>query len=81
MKKILFPNINGLKSFFEEEYIPATRKTLGVISYPNGEKYYQQRVNYFTTTELSYNPVYETGLKEVARIQADMEVVLKEVKL
>ncbi len=80
VEKNIIPQYKRIKKFFEEEYTPAARKTLGVISYPNGEKYYQQRVNYFTTTALSYNQVYETGLKEVARIQADMETVLKEVK-
>ena len=79
IKNIVIPQYRRIKTFFEDEYIPNTRKTLGVISFPNGQAYYQQRVSYFTTTSMSYEEVYQTGLKEVARIEAEMTTVMKEL--
>ncbi len=79
IKNVIVPQYRLIKKFYEEEYIPNTRKTLGAISFPNGKEYYQQRINYFTTTSMSYEEVYQTGLKEVARIEAEMNTVMKEV--
>ncbi len=79
ISKIIIPQYKLIKKFYEEEYIPNTRKTLGAISFPNGEKYYQQRISYYTTTAMTYEEVYQTGLKEVARIEAEMGEIMKEV--
>jgi uncharacterized protein (DUF885 family) len=79
IKNIVIPQYMRIKKFYEEEYIPNTRKTLGVTSFSNGQEYYQQRINYFTTTLMSYEEVYQTGLKEVARIEKEMSEVMKEV--
>ena len=40
-----------IKSFFEDEYFPNTRKELGISSIPNGKEFYQNRINYFTTSQ------------------------------
>jgi uncharacterized protein (DUF885 family) len=79
IEEVVLPQYKGIKQFYEQEYIPQTKKSLGVIDYPNGAAYYQQRVNFFTTTNVSYNDVYELGLKEVARIELEMMQVLKDV--
>ena len=41
--------------------------------------YYQERVHHYTTTDFSYEEVYQIGLKEVERIKKQMLDVLKEV--
>jgi uncharacterized protein (DUF885 family) len=41
--------------------------------------YYQNRVYQFTSTDLSYDEIYNIGLNEVARIKNEMLDVLKEV--
>jgi uncharacterized protein (DUF885 family) len=79
IRNIVVPQYKLIKNFYEQEYIPNTRKTLGVTSFPNGQEYYQQRINYFTTTSMSYEEVYQTGLKEVARIEKEMNEIMKEV--
>jgi len=79
IKNIVVPQYRLIKKFYEQEYIPNTRKTLGATSFPNGQEYYQQRISYYTTTSMSYEDVYQTGLKEVARIEAEMNEVMKEV--
>lgn len=68
-----------IKTFFDSEYLPKTRTTIGVSNFPNGLAYYQERVQHYTTTDLSYEDVYQLGLKEVERIKKQMLEVLKEV--
>jgi len=83
-RKIIMEDVvKGYKSiqlFFDKEYLPKTRTTLGVSHFPDGLAYYQDRANHYTTTTLSYEEIYQLGLKEVDRIQAEMMDVLKEVK-
>lgn len=69
-----------LKTFFDKEYLPKTRTTIGASHFPNGLAFYQDRVHHYTTTDLTYEEIYQLGLKEVARIRKEMEEVLKEVK-
>lgn len=73
------PTYEKIKQFFEQEYFPKTRKTYGVLHFPNGKEYYQQRVHYYTTTDLTVEEVHQLGLQEVERIQKEMQAVLKEV--
>lgn len=58
-----------LKRFFDEEYLPHARPTLGAAGLPNGRAYYEDRVRHFTTTTLTSEQVYQVGLTEVARIR------------
>jgi uncharacterized protein (DUF885 family) len=68
-----------IKSFFDHEYLPKTRTTIGVSNFPDGLAFYQDRVHHYTTTDLSYEEVYQLGLQEVARIKKEMQDILKEV--
>ena len=78
--KSVIPSFKKIKTFFEEEYIPKTRESLGVSETPNGREFYQNRINYYTTTtEYTADDIHEIGLKEVARIKAQMEEIIKEV--
>jgi uncharacterized protein (DUF885 family) len=79
VKETVVPQYARIKTFFETEYIPATRKTLGATAFPDGQRYYQQRIGFFTTTDMTYEQVYQTGLSEVARIEKEMQDVMKEV--
>lgn len=69
-----------IKTFFDQEYLPKTRTTIGASNFPDGLAYYQDRVLHYTTTNISYDEVYELGLKEVARIKQEMAGVMKEAK-
>jgi uncharacterized protein (DUF885 family) len=42
--------------------------------------YYQERTHHYTTTDLSYEEVYQLGLEEVARIKKEMLDVMNEAK-
>ncbi|MFT5102870.1 MAG: hypothetical protein ACI86C_000517 [Candidatus Latescibacterota bacterium] len=74
------PQFKRIKTFFETEYFPKTRKTIGVSETPKGNAYYQNRINYYTTsTQYTAEDIHQIGLKEVTRIKAGMEKIIVEV--
>lgn len=52
----------------------------GVWNLPDGDKFYASQLHYHTTTDMTPEEVYQTGLKEVERIQNEMRVIMKQVK-
>ena len=50
-------------------------KNGGVWRLPEGEAYYNARLQLSTTTNLTADRIHEIGLAEVARIQAEMEAI------
>ncbi|MFD0977583.1 DUF885 domain-containing protein [Salinimicrobium gaetbulicola] len=74
------PQFRRIKNFFETEYLPATRESIGVSEISGGREYYQNRLNYYTTLDLSAEEIHEMGLKEVARIKSEMEMIIEEVE-
>ncbi|WP_405211498.1 DUF885 domain-containing protein [Dokdonia sp. Asnod2-E02] len=73
------PAFKSVKAFFENEYFPNTRTTIGVSETPNGDAYYQNRIRYYTTLDITPDAVHNKGLEEVARIKSEMEKIIKEV--
>ncbi len=65
--------------FFKNEYEPNARNTLGASSLPDGNKYYQFKVNQYSTLDLSPDEVHQMGLAEVDRIKKEMEVIISKV--
>ena len=76
----VIPQFQRIKEFFETEYLPNTRNTIGVSETPGGSEYYQNRINFYTTsTQYTAEDIHNIGLKEVARIKAAMEEIIEEV--
>ena len=70
-----------IKSFFENEYFPNTRKGLGISTIPNGKEFYQNRINYFTTSsQYSADDIHQIGLNEVARIKGEMQKIIDDLE-
>jgi uncharacterized protein (DUF885 family) len=69
----------SVKIFFEKEYLPKAPTKPGVLYFPAGLTFYQDRVSHFTTTDLGYDSVFNIGLLEVARIKAAMYKVKEDV--
>ena len=57
------------------EVQPMADSDAGVWRLPNGEAYYNARLQLSTTTDLTADQIHRIGLDEVARIQAEMEVI------
>jgi uncharacterized protein (DUF885 family) len=79
VQQYVVESFQKIKKFFETEYVPKTRTTIGVSHFPDGLAYYQDRIQHFTTTRLSYDEIYQIGLEEVSRIKKEMMDVLQEV--
>ena len=77
----VIPQFKRIKTFFEDEYLPKARTSIGVSETPGGEEYYQNRINFYTTSTLySAEDIHQIGLKEVARIKAEMLKIIKKLK-
>ena len=76
----VIPQFKTIKEFFETEYLPKTRTSLGVSETPNGKDYYQNRVNFYTTSnQYTAEDIHQIGLKEVSRIKAQMETIISDL--
>ena len=81
-KAVMTGAVEGYKqflTFFNDEYYPNARKTIGASEFPDGRAYYEQRARHFTTLDLSPEEIYKVGLKEVERIKKEMTDIIKEV--
>jgi uncharacterized protein (DUF885 family) len=72
ISEALVPAYRKLADFLEKEYIPKCRQTLGISEGVDGADAYRLALKYHTTTDLTAEQIHEIGLKEVARIKAQM---------
>ena len=72
----VIPAYENYLSFFESEYQPNARAAIGISSIPNGVDYYQNRVKYYTTTNMTAEQVHQLGLQEVKRIRSEMQQII-----
>ena len=80
IEQVVVPQFKRIKEFFESEYYPKTRIEIGVSSTPNGKEYYQNRIDYYTTSnEYTAEKIHQIGLDEVARIKKQMEKIIKDL--
>jgi uncharacterized protein (DUF885 family) len=73
----IIPAYENYYQFFTKEYFPNAREDIGVSSTTDGLAFYDNRVKHFTTTSMTAEEVHQLGLKEVARIRAEMDLVIK----
>lgn len=77
--KYVMPSYQKYYDFMVNRYQPNARKNIAASSLPNGKEYYQNRIKHYTTIDISAKQVHKKGLKEVARIRAEMQVVIEKV--
>ena len=75
----LIPQYKKMADFLNKEYLPASRATSGIGSLPFGKELYAAYVKQWTTTDMTPEAIHELGLKEVARLTAEMEKVKTQV--
>ena len=73
------PAYRKMLAFIQDEYLPACFDQVGVWQVPNGEKLYASVGRKYTTTDLTPQEIHEIGLREVARIRAEMEEIVRQV--
>ena len=57
--------------------LPKTTGNHGVWALPDGEAFYQHMVRVHTTTDMTPEQVHQLGLREVARIEGEMDAILR----
>lgn len=53
--------------------LPLSTSDAGLYRFRDGPEIYQQLLRYYTTTDLTPDEIHETGLREVARLEAEMD--------
>jgi len=74
------PAYERLLDFFEDEYFPKARTTLGASRLPGGERFYDEQIYLYATVDMTAEEIHQLGLSEVARIRAEMETIIKELE-
>ena len=79
IQNVLNPIYQELYDFLINEYLPESRDTIGISDVPNGKEWYEYLARYHTTTNLTPDEIHEIGLREVAKIRAEMEGIIEQV--
>lgn len=80
VREQIVPSYRKFAKYFDEEYLPNCLTGVGAWQLPNGEAYYAHCAKLFTTTSLTPDEIHDIGLKEVARIRAEMERIKTQVQ-
>ena len=80
IKEQVEPALRRLRAFVVDEYMPAAAPSGALGSYPGGAEVYAARVQASTTTEQTPAQIHATGQREMTRLRAEMEAVMKELK-
>lgn len=71
----VYPAYQSLISYYEA-LLPKATTNHGVWSLPDGENYYALEVERNTTTKATPEQIHQLGLREVGRIESEMEAIL-----
>lgn len=73
VEKEVFPAYKEFAAFLRDEYAPKGRTAISVESLPDGKRRYAEGVKAMTTVvDITPEEIHQLGLKEVARITAEM---------
>lgn len=76
IEQSVYPAYRGLIAY-EESLLPKAQGNHGVWALPEGDAFYAYAVRNQTTTRLTPEDVHRTGLAEVARIETEMDAILR----
>lgn len=74
----IVPAYRKFKEFFVSEYLPACFDQVGIWQMPNGAERYAFLARRYTTTDATPEEIHQIGLKEVARIRAEMDRIMQQ---
>jgi uncharacterized protein (DUF885 family) len=75
----LIPAYGKLLAFFRDEYMPKARDTLAAEAMPDGTAWYRQQIREYTTLDMAPEEIHAIGLREVERIQGEMDAIIRKV--
>ena len=70
------PAYGELLRFLRDDYFPRTRTTIAASDLPDGRAFYRSQIREYVTRDMSPREIHDLGLREVARISADMREVM-----
>lgn len=76
IREKVYPAYAKFISYYETLQ-PKTTGNHGVWALPDGDAYYAYAVKMHTTTDMTPEQVHQLGLSEVARIEAEMDAILR----
>lgn len=79
LAKSLSPEIARLRAHFDDAYFAQAPAGVGVSQYPGGAEAYRAFVRQETTTNLTPEAIHELGLREIARIDGELDAIRQEV--
>ena len=80
LEQSVIPAFDNYRAFFANEYAPRARRSIAASALPNGRAYYAELVSDFTTLPVATpQQIHAIGLREVARIRAEMDAIIAEV--
>lgn len=78
--KSIVPAYARFLTFYKTKYAPACRDKVGIDDIAGGKAYYDSRVRFYTTTDLTAEKIHKIGLSEVSRIRGEMDEVIKQAE-
>jgi len=75
----IIPAYVRMNNFVGDDYLSATRETVGLYGVPDGAEWYAYNVKRITTTTLTPDEIHRIGLAEVERIHGEMRGVMEDV--
>ena len=79
IEKNVIPAYAKFAKFVRDEYAPKGRVDVGVWALPDGKERYAFQVRNMTTTDMQPEEIHQLGLREVARIEAEMLQIAKKL--
>ena len=80
IERVVVPAYRRLQRAFLEDYLPATRSSIGIDGTPEGADHYRERIAFHTTVgDLDAERIHAIGLAEVARIRSEMLAIKQTV--
>ncbi len=71
----IVPAFIRYRDFLQQDYLPAARTAIAVASNPDGAACYDALVRYHSSLPLTARQVHDTGLRQVAALDAEMQAI------
>jgi uncharacterized protein (DUF885 family) len=71
------PALGRLLEFVERRYLPGARESIALTALPDGAAWYARQIRKHTTTTLGAREIHELGRREVRRLRAEMDSLMR----
>ena len=76
----IYASFIKLQKYLKEEYLINAPKKVGISTMANGKSFYEQRVRYYTSLDISPQDIFDLGQSEVKRIRSEMDAIINELE-